>query len=440
MNNNILKEMVVDLYSINYMMFYDIDFEDYKEVILSNIFLWSLESLLEENIKNNLYTEEMYQKLGKLIEYINSNIETEETKNITNLYNMLKEYPSYEFYNNEFLLKYDLINDDLKNKIFVWNKKEIEKSIKDDYIIILYLNLDFEKFKEIYSSKYTGNINYLLFLNKFIKLFPNLLFDKKYKEKILYTLEYNKKLENKSEMFTKMNDSIYNKVTNFKKKDINRYFNLDAFEQIYYDAMFEKMIVLNEKVDIDYTNPKLLNNLYNFIDEYDSIFNVYMKNNLINIMDRFKNNIKDLNLKEYNEYLIKVNSMDLSENKFIINYLLNKNINKKNELIEILKNPYLTYEYLELINLDFNFLESLLCNNEEFEKYMEHFIYSDDYMLTIERYLKECPLMFKNKEISDRVIRTLKAIMNEYEIGNLNSKNYYKQHKKLLKKLEKGKY
>lgn len=61
-------------------------------------------------------------------------------------------------------------------------------------------------------------------------------------------------------------------------------------------------------------------------------------------------------------------------------------------------------------------------------------------MLTIERYLNECPLMFKNKEISDKVIKTLKAIMNEYEVGNLNSKNYYKKHKKLLKKLEKGKY
>ena len=30
--------------------------------------------------------------------------------------------------------------------------------------------------------------------------------------------------------------------------------------------------------------------------------------------------------------------------------------------------------------------------------------------------------------------------MDEYKLGNLNSRNYYKQYKKLLKKLEKGKY
>lgn len=342
--NNIYKEVAINFYFINYIMLYDVNFEDYKEIVLNDIFLYELENILEENIENNLYTEEMYERLGKLIEYINSNVEI---KNITNLYNMLKEYPSYEFYNNEFLFKYDLINNDLKDKIFVWNKKEIEESVKDDYTIILCLNLDFEKFKEIYSSKYAGNINYLLFLNKFIKTFPSLILDKKYKEKILYTLEYNQKLENKSEMFTKMNDNIYNKVTNLKKKDINRHFNLKTFEQLYYNTMFEKMIVLNEKVDIDYTNPKVLNNLYYFIDGYKLLFNVYMKNNLINIMDKFKNNIKNLNLKEYNEQLIKVNSMNLSENKFIINYLLNKN--KKKELVEILTNPYLINEYLEFL-------------------------------------------------------------------------------------------
>ena len=51
----------------------------------------------------NLYTEEMYEKLGKLINYISSNTQNNEVTNIINLYNMLKEYPSNEFYNNEFL-------------------------------------------------------------------------------------------------------------------------------------------------------------------------------------------------------------------------------------------------------------------------------------------------------------------------------------------------
>ena len=48
--------------------------------------------------------------------------------------------------------------------------------------------------------------------------------------------------------------------------------------------------------------------------------------------------------------------------------------------------------------------------------------------------------MFRNKEIYDKVIKTINKIMDEYKNGNLNSRNHYEKYKKLLKKLEKGKY
>lgn len=92
-----------------------------------------------------------------------------------------------------------------------------------------------------------------------------------------------------------------------------------------------------------------------------------------------------------------------------------------------------------MINLDFAFLESLLCDEYD-EKYLKHFIYNDDYVLTIKRYLNDCPMLFNDKNVYDKVIKTLKAIMNEYESGNLNSRNYYLQNKKMLKRLEKGKF
>lgn len=439
MNNN-YKEVAIDLYFINYMMFSDVDFEEYRIVILSDIFLYTLETVLEANIDKNLYTKEMYEKLGELINYISSNIQNNEVTNIINLYNMLKEYPSNEFYNNEFLYKYSLIDENLKNKSFIWNKRDIEESVKDDYSIILYLNLDFEQFKEIFIKKYVGNINYLLFLNKFILSFPKLILDEEYKKKILYTLDCNKLLENKSDMFIKMNDDIYNKIIKTSKKDADIGFNLKTFEELYYNTMFEKMIVLNEKVDIDYTDYRLLNNLYSFIKIYSSrgLFNASMKSRLIDIMSNFRYNIKNININEYNEYLGMINSMQLNNDLFTVDYLWKKNL-KKQSLSMILK-PYLVNEYIEMIDLDFTFLQSLLCDEEYDEKYLKHFIYNDDYYLTIERYLKECPLMFRNKEIYDKVIKTINKIMDEYKVGNLNSSDYYKQYKKLLKKLEKGKY
>lgn len=155
-------------------------------------------------------------------------------------------------------------------------------------------------------------------------------------------------------------------------------------------------------------------------------------------MSNFRYNIKNININEYNEYLGMINSMQLNNDLFTVNYLWKKNL-KKQSLSMILK-PYLINEYIEMIDLDFTFLQSLLCDEEYDEKYLKHFIYNDDYYLTIERYLKECPLMFRNKEIYDKVIKTINKIMDEYKVGNLNSRDYYKQYKKLLKKLEKGKY
>ena len=439
MNNNNYKEVAIDFYFINYMMFSDVDFEEYRIVILSDIFLYTLETILEANIDTNLYTEEMYEKLGKLINYISSNTQNNEVTNIINLYNMLKEYPSNEFYNNEFLYKYNLIDENLKNKAFIWNKKDIEESVKEDYSIILYLNLDFEQFKEIFIKKYAGSIDYLLFLNKFMNMFPYLVADKSYNKKILFTLEYNKNI-NTSEKFMKINNNLYNKVINLNKKNKNDNFNLKKFERIYYNAIFEKMIILNEKANVDYTNPLILSYLYMLIDDYNvkKVCNSVMVKRIINIMNEFKNNIKNIDINKYNEYLCILNSMELSEYGFAITYLYEKNLYK--EIPHIITKPFLIDEYLETINLDFNFLESLLCDKEYDEKYLKHFIYNDDYYLTIEKYLKECPLMFRNKEIYDKVIKTINKIMDEYKLGNLNSRDYYKQYKKLLKKLEKGKY
>lgn len=438
MNDNFDKGFALFYYFFNYLLISDIDYEKYKNIILDEAFLSDLELILESNIKTNLFTKEMYEKIGNLIKYINANtnIKSEEIENINILYDALKEYPSNDFYNNEFLYKYDLINENLKNKVFIWKKSEFEESVKDDYYIILYLYLDFEKFKEIYIKKYAGNINYLLFLNKFIYIFPSLAIDKEYLKKILFTLEYNKKI-NSSETFSKLNDNIYKKITNINKNNINKKFNLRIFERLYFNTMLEKMIVLNEKVNIDYTNPIILSYLYMLIDDFNSkkICNSVMKARIINIMNEFKKNIKDLDISIYNEYLCKLNNMKLSEYTYLITSFSQRNINKK-----IITQQYLIKECLEIINLDFNFLESLLCDQEYDEKYLKNFIYNDDYNLTIERFLTVCPQMFRNKEIYDKVIKTINKIMDEYKNGNLNSRNHYEKYKKLLKKLEKGKY
>lgn len=435
MKYNEEREMILYYYLINYIAIFDVDLKNEEEIFLHDNFLEVLIYILENNADFGYLTKEMYERIGKLIQYIKENMESELIEQLIEKYNNIDCY-SYGFYENEFVYKYNIINEDLKNKAFIWNKKEIEELVREDYFLFLGLELDDKEFNK-YNKIYTNNINSLLFLNKLINMFPTVLLDNKYKKRIISILKYNKEKIDDKEML-KINENLYNQIVNFDKKNIEIVFNSKIFEQLYYEAIFEKMIVLGEEYNIDYSNNEILEQLYALINHYDhrNMCSKDMKYRIINIMDNFKYGVKDLDKRKYNEYLVKVNSMNLSDYEFIIDYFYKKGINNYKE---IRQNPYLINEYLGLINNDIAFLESLLCDNDYDEKYLKHFIYNDDYILSVKRYMKECPLLFKNKDILDKVTKTIECIMNEYTEGRLNSKDYYTMNKKVIKKLKKDK-
>jgi len=436
MKNKYYRRIIIYYYLINYISLHDIDLKEEEDIFLHDDFLEILLYVLENNDTFNYFTEEMYKRIGKLIIYIRKNMESEFIEDILKAYNKINNY-SYNFYENEFICKYNIIDNNLTNKIFIWDKKEIERLVKDDYYMLLILELKDKDFYENYMDKFIYNKEFLLFVNKLINVFPRVLLDKKYKNKILKIIEYNKERID-DEDFTNINNNLYNRIQNINRKNIDGFFTTRNFESIYYEVVFEKMIVLGESYDLNYSNELILEYLYEFI-EYYSISNLctkHMKNRIINIMDRFKYGVKNIDLTRYNEHLVMVNSMKENEYGFIKNYLNKKGIYNHNE---IYSKPYIIDEYLEMINLDFAFLESLLCDEYD-KKYLKHFIYNDDYVLTIKRYLNDCPMLFNDKNVYDKVIKTLKAIMDEYESGNLNSRDYYLQNKKMLKRLEKGKF
>lgn len=427
---------------INYIAVDDIDYKDEEDIFLNEHFLEVLLYILssEEYCREdyNFFTEEMYTRIGKLIEYIKNNMKSDIINQIINVYNKNKRNYSNDFYNNEFMIKYNFIVQDMKDKAFIWNKKEIEESVKKDYFMFLILQLKEKEFYETFKEEYVGDIDYLLFVNKLLNTFPNLLLDKKIKNKILFTLTYNYSTDN-NDMFYKIKDSLYEKLVKTNKINTKNRFTHVTFETLYFNVIFEKMVVLNEEYDIDYTNEFILEKFYVLIDYYTSkdMCNKAMQSRIINILDKFKNNIKNIDINRYNNYLVKVNSIIPNETNFKYNYLLRIGLDAT---IQSLFKPYMIDEYLELINLDLVFLESLLCDKEYDEKYLKNFIYYDDYVVIVKKYLKEYPLLFSDKNVYDKVIKTLKAIMKEYESGNLNSKDHYLQNKKTLKRLEKGKF
>jgi len=435
MKNKYYRLIVIYYYLINYISLHDIVLKEEEDIFLNDGFLEVLLYILENNDAFNL-TKEMYKRIGKLIIYIRLNMESELIDDILVAYNRICNY-SYNFYENEFLYKYNIIDNNLTDKVFIWDKKEIERLVKEDYYMLLTLELSDKEFYKEYIDSYIYNKEFLLFINKLINIFPIVLLDRKYKNKILKIIEYNKERIDDDD-FTNINNNLYNRIQNINRENINKTFTTRNFESIYYETVFEKMIILGEPYNLNYSNELILEYLYEFI-EYYSISNLctkHMKNRIINIMDKFKYGVKNIDLTRYNEHLVMVNSMKEKEHAFIKHYLNKKGIYNHSE---IYSKPYMIDEYLEMINLDFVFLKSLLCDEYD-EKYLKHFIYNDDYILTIKRYLNDCPMLFNDKNVYDKVIKTLEAIMNEYENGNLNSRNYYLQNKKMLKRLEKGKF
>lgn len=435
MNNKYYRYAVIYNYIINYIALFDIDYDEEKDIFLCDDFLEILLYTLENNSSFIYFSKDMHKRIGNLIMYIRRNMESDLIEDVLNAYNKFDKF-SYDFYEIEFLYKYSIISNELTDKAFMWDKKEIERLVKDDYHMLLILEND--KSYNKYIKSFTCNMDYLLFVNKLINVFPRILLDRKYKNKLLKILEYNKELS-KDEKFLNINDTLYNRIVYSNKKNIDRAFTMRSFESIYYETVFEKMIVLGEPYNLDYSDELILEIMYEFIEYYSikKLCTKTMKNRIINILDNFKQNIKNIDLNRYNEHLVMVNSMEENEYGFIKNYLNKKGIYYHSE---IYSKPYIIDEYLEMINLDLTFLQSLLCDQEYDEKYLKHFIYNDDYVLTIRRYMNDCPLLFSNKNVSDKVIKTLNCIMNEYKEGRLNSKDYYLKNKKMLNKIKKGKF
>lgn len=454
-------------YFINYILTNnDVEFNDYNYFYLDTDFYYTLYFILESDKINNLYSKEIHDRLGTILKYIESNCKIPDLdlfNKIKDIYSSVKDNNGYELYNQELLAKYDTIDSNLKTKPLLWNKKDIHESFKFDFVAIM--SFDLKNIDDQIIGNYVFNINYLLFIKKLLSNYPSIILNKKYKNKILNILQYNNinneykdnkffiktfieknydqyfddetknKIYNK---FVNLNKDLLVKISNLNKKNYNDRFYLETFEKVYYESILEKMIILNSQEELDYTNINILDYLYDLINYYvcHNQLNIKMKNNILDIMSMFRYSIKEIDIKKHNEFIVLVNSAPIYENVFKYSYIQNK-LGKK-EFNEFFKKPYvyIVDEFMQTLDLDNKFFESLLSDNYE-EDYLKHFIYNDDYVGTINRYLIEYTSLFYNKEIHDRVEQTFTAIIEEYKKENLCSKEKYEENLKTLKKINK---
>lgn len=179
MNNKYYRYAVIYNYIINYIALFDIDYDEEKDIFLCDDFLEILLYTLENNSSFIYFSKDMHKRIGNLIMYIRRNMESDLIEDVLNAYNKFDKF-SYDFYEIEFLYKYSIISNELTDKAFMWDKKEIERLVKDDYHMLLILEND--KSYNKYIKSFTCNMDYLLFLNKLINVFPRILLDRKYKK------------------------------------------------------------------------------------------------------------------------------------------------------------------------------------------------------------------------------------------------------------------
>lgn len=169
----------------------------------------------------------------------------------------------------------------------------------------------------------------------------------------------------------------------------------------------------------------LLKDFLQSCNEY-SIMNEQMKDNLLRLVNYIRFNGEP---ELANEFILLINRSDVSY--FVWQEYLEQEFNERN-IYQKAKLNLLSEEQLnELfysIELDYEVLDSLFCDDEAFEKYyMNDLVLDEFYFYSIFRIYKEKPSILANKQAKDRIIKI-----------NLENKKYKKAVEPKQKKDYKG--
>ena len=360
----------------------------------------------ENNIDNNLYSEQIVYKLSNnkyVLNLIKKRIEKEFGGNLNKIINSILEEGLFEYNDIEFIdIIYKKLNDFILHLLF----KIIFKAEKDNFLNPLLLNYKFiEKEKDIltYIEKYINNLDFSL-VNPIEKIKSN---------QISLILNLNLPLSKK------WFDKIYAFIENNIREDYNHneeYLRTEVIEddqinqQINYYIKSKKDFIDNVKGEllrIDGLNDLIKNNDMKYLKL------IYIDFVTIYLTRRYKENIgKGL---QFLDILIqlRLNINNDSKYSFIDN---NKSINLQDSFSSFDNNIININNETEELNIKYDqdtlskILIFLICYNDEIYDLLEIFLTLDKYL---QNFFSEWKDIISNKEINYEINENLPAYTRE---------------------------
>jgi hypothetical protein len=463
MRNNL--EARLYYYTISYLIEYlifapiselDTILNEEKDMIETDFFTDYLCEYIRAINESKNYPKQIKENLFKIVSFL------ENIKGNSNIDKLKEEVikldtDSYDKYLSEFELRY-VTYDNLINKTTeVIDMDAFSSNLKLDYQFLCSMYVVDDTYNESFLPKFSMNKEYLSSVKKILTLCPDLLKLKEFKERIVYQLNYN--IQNGKE---RTKDIIKRYVLNnydLTKKDIivindfdydnfitdsedllfqvekNKFINDLSFTQFYYYLKLINQLYSDKKAT---SFPREI--LYGFIEDNEkfTLITENLRDKLYSIMGEVRKNLAGDALIEFNEYLSRLNVIDIDDNyvkasiftcratkKEYLDYIVTRIINIMTGIYEVIQTPntYIMDEVNDSVIYDFPNLNILLLPDNEYEiekvhiKYLEH---------SVIEYLKRYPDLFLNKKILDRTIEYLE---------NKEDKEIQKIVKKLKKRL-----
>ena len=466
-------------YISNYLLFSnDIlqSLEEVKPEVNDILFLDVLNALRLNLFSKGYYPDKVFRNFGILLDSLDNYYEDEklieEIKHIKYDYRKMEKKSGYQVYAAEFENKINTINDYKNYDCLIWNTKQMEDLFEFDCGAILSFQVRSDVYLEQFFPNYICNQNYIYFIQKLLMQYPVLFLNPLIKQKVTDILEYNKNIIDEmsiSELieefitknfnsdieciksdypkyfikfvdFIELSNKLLVRINNLNKNNYDENFSAKEFIDVYYRTFIEKQFIEKDEIK---ENPILLGQLYSYIENILVKFNDSKINKqIIDMMATCRAKLPKKDIKNYNEHLLVANSTNINGMGFISHILITKLNFLERLRVSHDVNKYECYDelndILDTLILDHNVVKSFICDDLEFETlYLNNFIHSDDFVLTIKKLLDIYPNLFTEYTIHQRTMLVFNEIINKYKQKELNSRELYKKNIKTMKKVEK---
>lgn len=388
-----------------------LDTFDYNELLYSYQKLANSDFYSQEQLEN--FKEVLNFIIEKRIENNKDELETECLKCIKDDISSIE--PSYDFYYQEFVEKFNNLDDYINNNCQMITKKELDESVQYDYFVYKYLT---NKLSLDYDFNKIINYNFVLSINKFLSENPELFLDENFKKRAINSLNLIMAYyeENNIEIDNNYINKIINIINNVSTK---KTFDIDNLRWYNIQLLINKIIVDNRKFDdTEYKDIILTDYFIKNLKETFLIlkrtntskyYNFEVKDRLEYLLNYILNHRHDNKTKiDCNEMFYLLNGMTFSK----LNYFLYDEASLKYTGFAFFKKAIIKWLFGRDISLeedmkisigrDYDTL-SLLLSKEEIDVNK-----IDPYTsLSIKKFLREIPEIFDSDIISAKVDKIL---------------------------------